>query len=209
MTNREPVLLIVSSPSGAGKTTLCKRLLSEFSDIRFSISHTTRTPRSSEQDGRDYRFVSLDRFHRMVAENQFAEWANVHGNHYGTSHQEIQNAISTGTDLIFDVDYQGAASIQARYPDAVSVFILPPSIAELKNRLQTRGTESPESLHNRFTAALGEIEQYPKFTYLLVNENVDQAYDQMRSILLAERCKNRRMATMASDLLDHQEQETC
>ncbi|MBN2719071.1 MAG: guanylate kinase [Deltaproteobacteria bacterium] len=202
MTTHKPLLIIVSSPSGAGKTTLCKRLLAEFSDIRFSISHTTRVPRPNEVDGRDYIFTDKATFDKMVDEEQFVEWAHVHGNRYGTSLGEIRSAAAQRVDLIFDVDYQGARQIKSNYPDAVGIFILPPSIDELKLRLNARGTETPESLERRFKAALGEIAHYDEFDYLLVNDNVDHAYDRLRSILLAERIRIARSSDAARKLLE-------
>lgn len=202
MNKHKPLLIIVSSPSGAGKTTLCKRLLAEFSDIRFSISHTTRVPRPNEKDGKDYIFTNKETFDQMVDDEQFVEWAHVHGNRYGTSHGEIRAAAAAGVDLIFDVDYQGAEQIKSYYPDAIGVFILPPSIDELKMRLNARGTETPESLERRFTAALGEIAHFQEFDYLLVNDEVDPAYDRLRAILMAERIKNFRCAENAKRLLE-------
>ena len=202
MSIHKPLLIIVSSPSGAGKTTLCKRLLAEFSDIRFSISHTTRIPRPNEVDGSDYFFTDKDTFDKMVDEEQFVEWAHVHGNRYGTSHGEIRSAAAQGVDLIFDVDYQGAQQIKSNYPDAIGIFILPPSIDELKSRLNARGTETPESLEQRFKAALGEIAHYQEFDYLLVNDKVDTAYDRLRAILMSERIRISRTGALAQKLLD-------
>jgi guanylate kinase len=201
MTTRKPLLIIVSSPSGAGKTTLCKRLLAEFSDIRFSISHTTRVPRPNETNGQDYFFTDKDTFDKMVDEEQFVEWAHVHGNRYGTSHGEIRSAAAQGVDLLFDVDYQGARQIKNNYPDAIGIFILPPSIDELKLRLNSRGTETPASLEQRFKAALGEISHYGEFDYLLVNDNVEKAYEHLRAVLMAERIRLSRNGDSALKLL--------
>lgn len=175
--------------------------MAEFDDIRFSISHTTREPRPNEEDGKDYHFVNREAFDEMVDEESFVEWAHVHGNKYGTNHCEVRAAGSTGMDLIFDVDYQGAAQIKESYPDAVAIFILPPSIDELKRRLSARGTETPESLERRFEASLGEIEHFAKFDYLLVNDEVDVAYDRLRSIVMAERIKQFRNKALAQRLL--------
>ncbi|MBN2341424.1 MAG: guanylate kinase [Deltaproteobacteria bacterium] len=202
MNQRKPLLIIVSSPSGAGKTTLCKKLLAEFSDIRFSISHTTRPPRPNEVNGKDYMFTDKETFDQMVDDEQFVEWAHVHGNRYGTSHGEIRAAAASGVDLIFDVDYQGAKQIKNNYPDAIGVFILPPSIDELKLRLNARGTETPKSLETRFKAALGEIAHFDEFDYLLVNDDVNHAYDRLRAILLSERIKKFRCAHHAKRLLE-------
>jgi len=202
MTERSPLLLIVSSPSGAGKTTLCRKLLAEFDDLRFSVSHTTRAPRQGEVDGRDYHFVDDTEFDRMLAAELFIEWAHVHGNRYGTSHGEIHTAAAEGKDLVFDVDYQGARQIKRYYPDAVAIFVLPPSIDELRRRLWSRGTEDEEALKRRFEAALGEIAQHDLFDYLVVNDDVEIAYrDGLRAILLAERQRRSRSAHLAERLL--------
>ncbi len=201
MNNRKPILLIVSSPSGAGKTTLCHKLLDQFTDVRFSVSHTTRPPRPNEVDGKDYHFVAEETFDRMVEDELFIEWAHVHGNRYGTSHSEIRSAFTQGFDLIFDVDYQGANQIMAQYSNAIGVFVLPPSIDELKRRLSSRGTETPASLDRRFKAALDEIAHHEEFDYLLVNDEVEDAYDQLRAILLAERMRKERTVHLAKKLL--------
>lgn len=201
MTARAPVLMIVSSPSGAGKTTLCRRLLGEFPDARFSVSHTTRPARPGEVPGRDYHFVDDAAFDAMIAGGAFIEWAHVHGNRYGTAHSEVAAAAAAGHDVVFDVDYQGAAQIKRQYPDALGVFVLPPSIAELRRRLVSRGTENRESLERRFRAALGEISHHAEFDFLLVNDDVDAAYDRLRSILVAERIRHRRAAPLAERLM--------
>ena len=201
MDARDPVLLIVSSPSGAGKTTLCRRLLGEFSDTRFSVSHTTRRPRPNEVDGRDYHFVEAPVFEAMIREGAFIEWAHVHGNRYGTAHAEIRAAAADRCDVVFDVDYQGAAQIKTKHPEAIGVFVLPPSLAELRRRLESRGTETKESLDRRFEAAIGEISHHAEFDYLLVNDDVDGAYDRLRSILLSQRIRHGRVRAAAERLL--------
>jgi guanylate kinase len=201
MDAHDPVLLIVSSPSGAGKTTLCHRLLAEFPDARFSVSHTTRRPRLGEVDGRDYHFVEPDAFEAMIREDAFIEWAHVHGNRYGTAHAEISAAATDRCDVVFDVDFQGAAQIKGKYPEAAAVFVLPPSLEELRRRLESRGTETKESLERRFKAAIDEISHHAEFDYLLVNDDVDTAYDRLRAVLLAERIRNRRVRASAERLL--------
>lgn len=201
METRTSLLLIVSSPSGAGKTTLCTRLLEEFDDLRFSTSHTTRAPRPGEVDGKDYHFIDPSRFEEMVEQNAFLEWAKVHGNRYGTSRAELAGAEADGVDLIFDIDFQGARQIKAQYPASVGVFVLPPSIEELHKRLRMRGTETPASLERRFRAALEEIGHHDLFDYLLVNDDLEIAYDNLRAILLAERCRHGRLAGVAEAML--------
>ena len=202
MKNKDPLLLIVSSPSGAGKTTLCSKLLAEFEDLRFSTSHTTRKPRASEVDGRDYHFIDDEKFDQMLETDQFIEWARVHGNRYGTARAEIRTAAASKLDLIFDVDFQGARQIKAQYRTAVGVFVLPPSIEVLHSRLTQRGTESSKSIERRFEAALEEIAHHNLFDYLLVNDDLDVAYDHLRSILLAERIRHDRVAHIAARLLE-------
>lgn len=195
------LLLILSSPSGAGKTTLSARLRATFPGLRFSVSHTTRRPRANEQDGREYHFVSRDRFLDMVAANQFVEWAAVHNNLYGTSTDEIDQARGACDGVLFDVDYQGARQIRSRYPEAVTVFILPPSLGELERRLRLRASEDESSLKTRLSAALGEIEHYGFFDYLVVNDDLDLAARQLQSIVYAERCRRQRLARVAEQML--------
>ncbi|MBI5499459.1 MAG: guanylate kinase [Deltaproteobacteria bacterium] len=194
-------LFIVCSPSGAGKTTLCRRLLGRFADMRFSVSHTTRPRRPQEVDGQDYHFVDVATFEAMAGRGEFAEWAFVHGNRYGTSNAEIRRAAEEGRAILFDVDYQGAAQIRARYPSAVAIFILPPSLDELRRRLQQRGTETAESLELRYRNALREIEAYPQFDYLVVNDDVERAVETLVGIVLAERARRTRRAAAAERLL--------
>ncbi|MCP4675968.1 MAG: guanylate kinase [Deltaproteobacteria bacterium] len=202
MKKKSPLLLIVSSPSGAGKTTLCHMLLDEFSDLRFSISHTTRERRFGEVEGKDYFFVTDREFDQMIEDELFIEWAHVHGNRYGTARAEVRAAATEKMDLIFDVDYQGAKQIKEQYPGSVGVFVLPPTIEELQRRLRMRGTESAESLERRFKAALEEIANHELFDYLLVNDNLDVAYDSLRAILISERMRHSRVDYLAREMLE-------
>ncbi|NUO47909.1 MAG: guanylate kinase [Polyangiaceae bacterium] len=198
----EFLLLILSSPSGAGKTTLFNRLRGEFPRLRFSVSHTTRNPRPTEVHGREYHFVDRPTFLGMVEAGAFAEYAEVHGNLYGTSIREIDLARGDDADgVLFDVDYQGARQIKAAFPDAVGVFVLPPSLAELERRLRGRGTEDDAATARRLAAAKAEIEHYGFFDYILVNDDVDKAYGKLRGILLAERCRRDRWAKRCEELL--------
>jgi len=198
----EPFLLLVlSSPSGAGKTTLTKRLMSTHPELTFSVSHTTRRPRANEVDGRDYHFVEDAVFDRMVAEDGFAEWAHVHLNRYGTAKSEIERARASHAGIVFDIDFQGARQLQAAYPDLVTVFVLPPSMDELRRRLVGRATDSAEAIEKRFEQARVEIANYGLFQYLLVNDDVDGAFARLEAILVAERCRRPRLATLAERLL--------
>jgi guanylate kinase len=197
------LLLVLSSPSGAGKTTLTRKLLEACPDLRFSVSHTTRSPRANEVDGKDYHFVDRPRFEAMVEDGAFIEWAEVHGNLYGTSLAEIDRAMATPGcgGLIFDIDYQGARQIRAKVPGVLGVFILPPSMEELERRLRGRASETEEAVRRRFEAAKREIEHYALFDYLVVNDQLESAFDQLRSIVIAERTRRTRRAALAESLL--------
>jgi guanylate kinase len=197
------LLLILSSPSGAGKTTLTKMLLERFPEMRFSVSHTTRAPREREVDGRDYHFVDRARFEKLVASGAFLEWAEVHGNLYGTSVAEIERARATARcgGMIFDIDYQGARQMRAKRAEFVGIFILPPSMQELEKRLRGRRSETEEAIARRFRAAQEEIEHYAIFDYLVVNDDIERAFDQLRSIVIAERARRDRRAMLAEGLL--------
>lgn len=197
------LLLILSSPSGAGKTTLTRKLQERFPALRFSVSHTTRKPRKNECDGRDYHFIERGEFDRLVEREAFLEWAEVHGNCYGTSHAEIERArLESGcSGMIFDIDYQGARQIRAKQPDAVAVFILPPSMMELERRLRGRASDTEEVVRRRFEAAKVEIEHYGFFDYLVVNDDVESAFKNLEGIVLAERSRRMRRADLAERLL--------
>jgi guanylate kinase len=201
------VMLIVSSPSGAGKTTLCNRLRSEFVDLRFSVSHTTRKPRPTEVDGREYHFVDEPTFEQMVRAHAFAEWAQVHDHHYGTSIKEIEIARAAGEGIIFDIDFQGARQIRAHYPEAIGVFILPPSLEELERRLRGRGTEDEATTVRRLANAKREIAHYGLFDFVIVNDDIELAYGRLRSVVFAERCRRRRLAQRCEQLLTASRQE--
>ncbi|MEN9579985.1 MAG: hypothetical protein RJA70_2994 [Pseudomonadota bacterium] len=196
----DPLLLIVSSPSGAGKTTLTNALRQRVPRIRFSVSHTTRKPRTGEQDGHEYHFVSRERFEQLIEAGTFLEWAVVHDNLYGTSQSEIDRATADRC-LLFDVDYQGARKIKASRPDAVSVFILPPSMEELERRLRGRASEDEETVLKRFRSARREIEHYSLFDYILENDSLEDSIQRLTGILFAEECRRSRTAPRAERLL--------
>jgi guanylate kinase len=196
------LLLIISSPSGAGKTTLTRDLLAHFGDLTFSVSHTTRKPRSAETDGRDYYFVSRNRFDQLAESHAFVEWAEVHSNFYGTSLAEIERARTEHKrGIVFDVDYQGARQIRAVRPDAISVFVLPPSMEELRLRLRARASDDESTIERRFNNAREEIAQYGLFDYVVVNDDLERTKLRMRSIIEAERTRRVRMAPLAEQLL--------
>ena len=197
------LLIILSSPSGAGKTTLTRMLLDRCPELRFSVSHTTRAPRANEVDGRDYHFVDRPRFVELVNVGAFLEWAEVHGNLYGTSTAEVERARATPgcAGMIFDIDYQGARQIGSKVADVVSVFILPPSMQELERRLRGRASETEETLKRRYAVAEREIEHYALFHHVVVNDDVQRAFDELRSITVAERARRQRRARLAETLL--------
>lgn len=203
ITRDDFILLILSSPSGAGKTTLTRLLLERLPELKFSVSHTTRAPRKGEVDGRDYRFTDRATFEKLIEEHAFLEWAEVHGNLYGTSREEVARAENDPNcgGLIFDIDYQGARQIRAKSPDVVGVFILPPSMEELERRLRGRASDSEEVVQRRFAVAKREIEHYALFDYLIVNDEVEKAFAAVKGIILAQRSRRSRRAKLAEALL--------
>jgi guanylate kinase len=186
------VLFVVSSPSGGGKGTLIHRVLNSVPGVSYSVSYTTRAPRSGEVDGADYFFVSPERFAELVAADEFLEWARVHGNLYGTSRAQVVREISERRDIILEVDVQGAASVRKLLGDSVSIFIVPPSFEVLRQRLVARGTDSPVELELRLRNAPVELREYVTFDYVIVNDEVDRAGAQLASIIYAERARRKR-----------------
>lgn len=182
-------LFVVSSPSGGGKGTIIRHVLDVVENLSYSVSYTTRAPRQGEIDGREYFFVSRETFNEMVAAGEFLEWACVHGNFYGTSKQQIAEKTAAGLDIILEVDVQGAASVRQLLMDTVSVFILPPSFAVLKERLCARGTDTAESLELRLRNAPEELKHYSKFDYVIINDEIERAVGQLASIIYAERAR--------------------
>ena len=180
-------LYIVAAPSGAGKTTLVKLLLENDSAIRVSISSTTREPRPGELDGREYHFVSVEDFLDMVGRGEFIEWAEVHGNYYGTSRRWIEGELTAGRDVLLEIDWQGAQQVRKIFPKAIGVFILPPSLAALKERLAGRGTDSAETIARRFAAARDEMRHVDEFDYVIINDDLQQALGNLHSVLGATR----------------------
>jgi guanylate kinase len=195
------ILVIISSPSGAGKTTLARRLLAEFPDVQFSVSYTTREPRSSEVDGVDYHFVDDVAFERMVHEGAFAEHAIVHGNKYGTAHAAVETAIAGGIDVVFDVDWQGGRALSAKWPeDSLKVFILPPDLDTLEKRLRRRATDAEDVIQRRLRKAIGELEHHVDYHHLIVNDDIERAYELLRAVYLVRRYGARNLPGMKWDL---------
>jgi guanylate kinase len=195
------LLLVISSPSGAGKTTLARRLADEFA-LRFSVSYTTRSPRAGEVEGKDYCFVSGARFDQMVTAGEFAEWAVVHGNRYGTSIATVEQTLQHGANCLFDVDFQGGRQIRRQWPEeSVLCFILPPSMDELERRLRRRATDAPDVIERRLAMACRELEHYGEYDYLVVNDSLEHAYGELRAIYLSAPAARTRRESVARALL--------
>jgi len=181
------IVYIVSAPSGSGKSTLVNELFKVVKGLDFSISYTTRPPRGSEQNGKEYFFVSKDEFEAMIAADEFLEYANVFGNYYGTARRFLREAETKGNDLLLDIDVQGAQQIKKRLPEAVSIFILPPDRDTLEWRLRNRGLDSEAVILRRLDTARREIENYSKYDYILVNRQLGRSTDELKAVVLAER----------------------
>lgn len=180
-------LFIISAPSGAGKSSLIQALLKRHSDMQVSVSHTTRAPRPGEQDGVHYHFISVDEFKALIARDEFFEWAEVFGNYYGTSKSTIRDSLSRGIDVFLDIDWQGARQIKAQEPSATGIFILPPSLAELEQRLNQRGQDAADVIAKRMAQAKSEMNHANEYEYLIINDNFDTALSEFEHIVLAQR----------------------
>jgi len=189
LSERRPTVIVVSAPSGSGKTTVLARVLRELGGIRFSVSHTTRSPRGAERDGVEYHFVDRAAFARLRDEGGLLEWAEVHGNLYGTGVAEIEKARAAGVDILLDLDVQGAAQVRRRIPDAVTVFVLPPSYEVLERRLRGRGQDDEAAIRRRLAAAGREIGAFENYDYAIVNEDLDACVEELKSIVRAARCR--------------------
>lgn len=184
------LLLVVSAPSGTGKSTLIRRLCAEFPHLAFSISFTTRSPRPGEINGREYHFVSQAEFAALRDQNVFAEWAEVHGHFYGTSRPAVENMLAQGRDVLFDIDVQGARQLRKAFPQGAYVFLLPPSRAALEARLRGRGTEDGDALAKRLGNAKKEIQQADFFDFQIVNDDLQQAYQSLQAVYLTQRLRS-------------------
>lgn len=184
---REPLLIVIAAPSGGGKSTVLKRVFAEVQGLLFSISHTTRPPRKGEENGREYFFVDGERFRSLIAQNAFLEWAEVHGNLYGTSRGELERARALSRDLVLDIDVQGAAQVVTSHPGALTIFLKPPSAEVLEARLKGRGTDSPASLAVRLYNAKVELARAGEFQHVVVNDDLDTAVREVREIITSAR----------------------
>lgn len=195
-------LFIISAPSGVGKSTLIRSILEEYPKLRFSVSCTTRSPRPEEVDGKDYVFISKEEFLNGIASGRFLEWAEVHGNYYGTDSSPIEKWLRAGEHVLLDIDVQGARIVRCIYPVAHTIFILPPSLNVLEERLRSRSTDSPEQIEIRLAAARRELMEAPWYDYIVINDNLRDAITDLKAVLLAGRCSRiARAATLKNFLM--------
>jgi guanylate kinase len=197
------ILYIISAPSGSGKTTLVNELRQYVPQLEFSVSFTTRSPRGSEQDGREYHFITRGEFEAMIERDEFLEYAQVFGNYYGTAKSVLQQAKARGNDVLLDIDVQGERQVKQKMPEAVSIFVLPPSRAELESRLRKRslseGMQNEETIRRRLDTARREIEKYPNYDYILINDRLEQSVDRLQAIVLGERIRHSGKAPSAEE----------
>lgn len=201
-TTRRGNLFVISAPSGSGKTTLVRRLLDTLDDVQFSISFTTRSVRGSERDGIDYHFTAEESFRSKIEDGEFLEWAEVHGNLYGTSKLETEKIRAGGEDILMDVDVQGATQVRKAQPDAVTLFIMPPSFGVLEERLRGRRQDSDEVIEGRLDEARHEIHHYKDYDYVLVNDSVERTSELFKAIVLAERMRPHLLQDRIRPILD-------
>jgi guanylate kinase len=200
VTRRRGTLVVVSAPSGAGKTTLCREVRSLVGDLAYSISYTTRASRSGEVHGKDFHFVSVDAFKGMVERNEFAEWAVVHDNFYGTPAEPLEQSLAAGQDVLLDIDTQGARQLRKRYPEAISVFVVAPSLALLEQRLRERQSDAPREIASRMARGREEVAAWREYDYLIINRDVREAVAQLAAIIRGERCRTSRLVLELPDL---------
>jgi guanylate kinase len=200
----EGLFLVVSAPSGTGKTSICRQVLAHCPNIRFSVSYTTRPPRPGEVDGRDYHFISREEFQQRLARDEFAEWAENYGHFYGTSVETMTSLLHQGIDVMLDVEPRGAKALKEKFPGGVFVFILPPTMDELKARLNRRGFETPEVINRRFSKAVDEIREVFWYDYTIFNDKLDIAVDQLRSIYVSEKSRTTRLGIRLQTFLERE-----
>jgi guanylate kinase len=195
-------IFVVSGPSGAGKSTIIRYVREKVSMLGYSVSHTSRKPRGAEVDGVDYHFVDRDTFAAMIGKGEFVEWAEVYNDYYGSSVSSLEGPTSQGLDVIMDIDVQGARNIRLRFENSTLIYILPPSLEELENRLKARGTEGEEAIRSRLGKALKEIENCLWYDYLIFNNELKVAAEEMIAVITAERCRRSRRIYMAREVFD-------
>lgn len=183
------ILVVLSGPSGTGKGTICKSFLDKNKDVKLSVSCTTRTPRDGEVHGVNYFFTEKEKFEDMIKKDEFLEYANVYGNYYGTPKAYVDDMLNKGYDVILEIDTQGALNVKEKFEDGVYIFIMPPSLKELENRIVGRGSETEETLKKRLGAVTGEIKLAEKYNYAVINDTIDEAVKKIESIIIAEKCK--------------------
>jgi guanylate kinase len=202
---RRGVMLVLSSPSGAGKTTLSRKLLDDDGDVSLSVSVTTRPPRRGEVDGRDYHFIDEARFQDMVRGDELLEWAKVFDYHYGTPKRPVDEVLAQGRDVLFDIDWQGTQQLREKAAgDLVSIFVLPPSIPDLEQRLRTRAQDSDDVIHARMAKAADEMSHWAEYDYVVINKDIEEAFGEVQAILKAERLKRERQAGLSAFVRDLQ-----
>jgi guanylate kinase len=202
LSERVPNIFVVSAPSGAGKSTILRRVLAELDDLRFSVSHTTRPPRAGETDGVEYHFVPPARFQELVDAGELLEWAKVHENLYGTAYDEYRKAEGEGVDLLLDLDVQGAGQVRKKFPDVVCVFLLPPSYAALEARIRGRGQDDEQTIRRRLDGACLEVSFYKDYDYAVVNADLEACVEDVKCVIRSARLRTSRMNGTAGGILD-------
>jgi guanylate kinase len=195
-------LFVISGPSGSGKSTVVRGVRKRLKDVSYSVSHTTRHRRAGEKEGRDYCFVDRETFERMIHEGAFVEWAPVYHDLYGTSTAGLLGQVEAGLDVLLDLDTQGAAAIRERFPDSILIFLFPPSLEVLEARLRSRGTDQKEIIEERLKRALGEMEKFMGYDYAVINKDLDPAIEEVKAIVLSERCRVERAGEALRKLFD-------
>ena len=201
MSNRGNVL-ILSAPSGSGKTSLAHRVLPQLSNLRFSVSHTTRQRRRGEEDGKEYFFVTDAQFEEMVRRDAFLEWAKVYGYYYGTSREFVETQLETGTDVLLDIDIQGALKVKELVPDAVMIFVMPPSFGELEARLRGRGLDDEDVIERRLQVARDEIKYYREYNFVIINRDLEQSVAELKAVITSIRCRVERRKAQAEEIVE-------
>ena len=197
------LIIVLSAPSGAGKSSICRKTLAACPLLEFSVSHTSRKPRPNEVDGKDYHFITHEDFEKRISQGEFVEWVENYGNFYGTSVKSMNDVLNSGRDLLLDIEPRGAGAIKKKFPDAVFVFVLPPSLEELLNRLEKRGHESPDAIKTRFAQAERELKEVLWYDYVIFNEDLEKAIKQMIAIYRAEKCKISRLSGKLDRFFKH------